>query len=185
MMRIPLLLAVALSMLIGLGAAERKCERTVKQYTVPDVTLLNQDRQEIRLKEYLSEKPVILGFIFTTCTTICPIQGAMFSNMQKQLGRDIEEVRFVSISIDPENDTPERMKEFLVRYGAKPGWDFLTGSKQDIDRVGQAFEAYVPNKMSHSPLTYLKASGTGSWIRLNPYPTSAQLLGEIREVMGR
>ena len=179
------LLFVVLCCSVVPGAfAEKEYERTVENYDVPDVTLLNQDRQEVRLREYLhSDKPVVLGFLFTTCTTICPVQGAMFSNMQKNLGQDVGKVRFVSVSIDPENDTPERMKEFLKRYQGREGWDFLTGNKADIETVARAFDAYVPNKMSHLPLTFLKAAGGEDWVRLRPYPTSAELLQEIRQLI--
>jgi protein SCO1/2 len=185
MRRASFLLLIAVCCSVAAGAfAGKGYEKTTAAYAVPDVTLLSQDRKEVKLQGYLEDKPVVLGFIFTSCTTICPVQGAMFSNMQKQLGPDAVKVRFVSISIDPQNDTPERMKEFLERYHARDGWDFLTGDKADIDKVLQAFEAYVPNKMSHQPLTFLKAAGSRDWIRLRPFPTSAELLEEIRQVMG-
>jgi protein SCO1/2 len=164
--------------------AEKGYERTVERYQVPNVTLLSQDRKQVKLEDYLaSDRPIVLGFLFTTCTTICPVQGAMFANMQKTLGPNAERVRFVSISIDPEHDTPERMREFLQRYQGREGWDFLTGTKADIELVARAFNAYVPNKMSHLPLTFLKAAGGIDWVRLRPYPASAELLQEIRLLM--
>ena len=113
------------------------------------------------MKLYSSNKPVIMDFIFGTCTTICPILSTSFVNLQNKLGAASQSVHLVSITIDPENDSPRVMKEYLTRYRAKPGWDFLTGSRSDIDKVMTAFNAYIPNKMSHMPLTLIHSPGDG------------------------
>lgn len=157
--------------------------RTVERYTVPDVVLVNQNGARVHLKQLMeSDQPVIVEFIFTTCTTICPILSAGFTNLQQKLGPDCRKVRQVSISIDPEHDTPKAMKEYLKRYRAQPGWDFLTGSRTDIDRVMYAFNAYIPNKMSHYPLTLIRAPGDGSWVRIFGLMGSAEFMGECRKV---
>jgi protein SCO1/2 len=88
----------------------------------------------------------------------------------------------VSITIDPEHDSPEVMREYLKRYRAKPGWDFLTGSRADIDRVMHAFDAYVPNKMSHYPLTLLRGPGEGRWIRIYGLIGTSDLLDEYQKL---
>ena len=69
------------------SAAKEEYQRTVEKYTVPDVTLLNQDGKKIKLKSILDPgKPVIIDFIYTTCTTICPVLSANFLNLQNRLG---------------------------------------------------------------------------------------------------
>jgi protein SCO1 len=170
--------------LTGIGQAssyERRYQRTVEHYTVPDVVLINQDGAKIHLKKLLeTDKPVILDFIFGTCTTICPVLSVGFANLQHKLGPDVGNVRLVSISIDPEHDTPEIMKEYLKRYRGKPGWDFLTGSRQDIDRVMKAFNAYVSNKMDHMPLNLLRSPVDGRWIRLYGLMSSTDFMNEYR-----
>lgn len=108
------------------------------------MTLVNQEGKSVRLKSLLeSGKPVVVDFIFGTCTTISPVLSACFSNLQSKLGDDSQKVHLVSISIDPENDTPKVMREYLTRYRANPGWDFLTGSREDIDTVMKSFNAYI------------------------------------------
>ena len=79
----------------------------------------------MKFKELVgSKKPVILDFIYGTCTTICPVLSAGYSNLQQKLGADSGKVQLVSVSIDPENDTPQVMREYLARYHARPGWIF-------------------------------------------------------------
>lgn len=167
------------------GAAEAgqtPYKRTVEKYTVPDVVLVNQNGAKVRLKELINSRtPVIVDFIYGTCTTICPILSASFSNLQKKLGADTAKVHLVSISIDPEHDTPKVMADYLKRYRAKPGWDFLTGSRQDIDRVMRAFDAYIPDKMSHFPLNLIRSPRTGTWVRLDGLMSTADFSREFTE----
>ena len=92
----------------------------------------------------------------------------------------MQSVQFISISIDPDNDTPLVMKEYLERYDAQPGWDFLTGKREDIFLVMKAFDAFITNKMDHSPLTFLHAPGNENWIRINELLSSSELMGEYK-----
>ena len=175
----PLLFAMVLASPMTLIAAESPYKRSVESYTMPDVTLINQDGKRVRFKTLLeSDKPVIVDFIFGTCTTICPILSAGFVNLQHKLGADSQKVHLVSISIDPENDTPKVMKEYLKRYRAKPGWDFLTGSRKDIDAVMKSLNAYIPNKMSHYALTLIRMPQDGKWVRINGILSTSEFMAE-------
>ncbi|MBI5101225.1 MAG: SCO family protein [Nitrospirae bacterium] len=159
-------------------------KRTVENYQVPEVTLVNQDGRRVKLGMLLnSKKPVMVDFVFTTCTTICPLLSANFSDLQKKLGPESGKVQLISLSIDPENDTPKAMKAYLQRYNARPGWDFLTGSREDISRVIKAFEAYTPNKMSHLPLILLKSPSDTQWIRIFGLVSSGELMREYQRVI--
>jgi len=183
MRAVRLCLAVLLVVPTLAWSESRTYQRTTAQYTLPDVALINQDGKKIRLKTVLaSGKPVIVDFIYGTCTTICPVLSACFVNLQHKLGADSGKVHLISISIDPENDSPRVMKEYLKRYRAKPGWDFLTGSRKDIDAVMRALDAYIPNKMSHYALTLIHPQQGGSWIRLNGIMSSSEFMAEVRKV---
>jgi protein SCO1/2 len=103
-------------------------------------------------------------------------------NLQRKLGPDVDKVQLVSISIDPENDTPKVMKEYLKRYRAKPGWDFLTGTREDIDAVMRAMDAYIPDKMSHYALNLVRSPKDGTWIRLNGLMSTAEFMQEFQKV---
>ncbi|HKI52378.1 MAG TPA: SCO family protein [Geothermobacteraceae bacterium] len=179
---LPLLLASILAPPQMATAAEH-FQRSVERYSVPDVELVNQDGEKVQLKSFLeTDQPVIVDFIYGTCTTICPVLSAGFVNLQRKLAKEGRTVRLVSITIDPENDTPHVMKEYLKRYRAKPGWDFLTGSRADIDTVMTAFDAYIPDKMSHFPLNMIRQPKTGRWIRLFGMMSSRDFLAEYKKV---
>jgi len=183
-------LYIVFIMLICIIAAEQafseskpKYRRSVEKYSVPDVTLVNQDGKKVKLAALInSGKPVMLDFIYGTCTTICPVLSAGFTNFQNKMGQDAQKVQLISITIDPEYDTPAVLKDYLKRFRAKPGWDFLTGSREDIDRVMRAFDAYVPNKMAHYPLTLLKAARSDQWVRIYGMVGMSVLMTEYAEL---
>jgi len=165
---------------------KEKYKRTVENYTVPDVTLVNQNGAKVKFRTLLNSKKVVMvDFIYTTCTTICPVLSAGFSNFQRKIGPDSRNVQLVSISIDPDNDTPKRMREYLKRYDAKAGWDFLTGSKEDIEKVVNALDAYASNKMYHMPLTLLYSSSDNKWIRIYGLTGTSDLIAEYGKAVGQ
>lgn len=160
-----------------------KTKGSVKQYTVPALTLINQDRMPIKLSEILNDdRPVMLQFIYASCTTICPVLSAGFSSLQDKLGPEAVNIQLVSITIDPEHDNPEVMKKYRENYQATDRWEFLTGSRKDIDAVLHAFDSYVSNKMSHKPLTFIKIPGKSEWRRLNGLMGSEELYTELRQI---
>jgi protein SCO1/2 len=181
-LRISLLVALALLVAAPAPAAP-KYMRTVQEYAVPDVALVNQDGRKVKLPELLSsDKPVLVNFIYTTCATVSPVLCAGFSSLQKRLGADARNVRLVSLTIDPEHDTPLVLKDFLKRYDAKPGWEFLTGTRKDIDRALKAFDAYIPNKQQHFPITFLKGPGRARWVRLYGLVGASDLIDELKHL---
>jgi protein SCO1/2 len=185
--RVLLLVLIILFPLIAsnkVGAADNKYSRSIENYTVPDVVLINQNGEKVHFKEYIeTDKPVVLDFIYGTCTTICPVLSAGFVNLQRKLGDDASKARLVSISIDPEHDTPQVMHDYLKRFRAKPGWDFLTGSRKDIDQVMKAFDAYIQNKMSHYQLMLIRSPRDGKWTRIMGLTSGAVLLKEYRQAV--
>jgi protein SCO1/2 len=177
------LFAIAVAGLIAIGgnaAAAPGYKRSVVRYAVPDVVLMNQDGARVRLRSLTeSGKPVVLDFIYGTCTTICPVLSAGYTSLQGKLGPDTRRMQLISISIDPEHDTPKVMKGYLKQYRAKPGWDFLTGSRDNIDRVMRAFDSYVSDKMYHKQVTFIRAQEPGEWIRIDGLLGSSDLMSEI------
>ncbi|MDD2364524.1 MAG: SCO family protein [Desulfuromonadaceae bacterium] len=167
-------------------AESRSYKRSVEKYNIPDISLVNQNGKKVRLRSLLyGETPVVVDFIYGTCTTICPVLSAGFVNLQRNIDTKGGSVRLVSITIDPENDTPKVMKEYLKRFRAKPGWDFLTGSRADIDTVMKAFNAYIPDKMQHYPLNIIRNPKDNSWVRLFGIMSSKEFMEEFQAVAGK
>lgn len=160
---------------------EKKLIRSREKYAIPEVTLVDHHGELVDFTSLLgTDKPVFLNFFFVTCTTICPVLTAGFASFQDELGDEAGGVQLVSITIDPEHDTPEVLSEFSERFEAKEGWRFLTGSRKDIDAVMKAFDAYVVNKMNHLPLTFIHAPGKEEWIRVEGFLSTAGHVNEYR-----
>jgi protein SCO1/2 len=167
-------------------SGEARYVRTERTYAVPDVVLVDDRARPVRLREALSaDEPVMLNFIFTTCTAICPVMSRIFARVPAELGGEAERVRLISISIDPEQDTPARLRDYADRFGAGPRWSFLTGSLADIQAVERAFDAYRGDKMNHAPLTLLRPAPGQPWVRLDGFASPAQLAREYEKVARR
>jgi len=123
----------------------------------PDFTLTSQDGSTVSLRD-LRGSVVAVAFIFTHCTSTCPVLTPMMSFVQDQLGRDFgTKVAFVSITIDPERDTPDVLKEYALALGADlAGWRFLTGTPAAIRDVTHRYGLFVSktaDDVEHTNLT--------------------------------
>lgn len=158
--------------------------RRMADYTIPQVRLVREDGKTVSLRDELNDgRPVVLSFIYTTCTTICPVVSQTLSQLQRKLGNDRDRVHLVSISIDPEEDTPARLAAYARKYSAGPGWQHYTGTLSASIAAQRAFDAYRGNKMSHTPVTFLRAAPDKPWIRIDGFATADDLLGEIRTML--
>ena len=125
----------------------------------------------------------MLNFIFTTCGAICPVMSKIFSEVPEKLGADASKLRMISISIDPETDTPAQLKIYAKNYGAGARWKFLTGKVADIVTVQRAFDSYRGDKMSHTPVTLLRAAPGQPWRRIDGFVTPDELMQEYRQLL--
>ena len=149
-------------------------------YEIPDLQLLNSAGEDVVLREFLdSDEPIALNFIFTTCTTICPVMTVTFAQMKQLLGEDAERVRLVSISIDPEYDRPAVLDAYAKQFKAGGNWTFLTGNTDDIVAVLKSFDSYAGAKMNHRPITLLKDPESTAWIRIDGLANGKSLAHEV------
>lgn len=160
-------------------------QRSEHRYMPDDFELTDRDGNKVKLYQVLgSEHGVMLNFIFTSCTTVCPLMSANFSQVQQQLGLERQNVRLISISIDPDHDTPQQLTDYWRRFGAGPQWQLLTGSREDVIKIQKAFEVYRGNKANHQSVTLLKGSPNGSWVRLEGYASAADIIREFDSLTG-
>jgi protein SCO1/2 len=168
------------------GSWERRYSRSLESYRLPAITLQDRSGKPFAISSIDSYPgPVILQFIFTTCSTVCPIMSATLAAAQDKLGPELDRVRMISVTIDPENDTPARLAEYAKRFKARGQWFFLTGSEADIVRLRQAFLVYTDSKMRHQPITFLRASPNQPWVRLRGLMSAGELISEYRQAVGR
>lgn len=119
---------------------------------------------------------VMLNFIFTSCTSVCPPMSQIFASAQERMGARAAELQLVSVSIDPEHDTPKRLLAYSERFGAGPSWSFHTGSQAAVDTVLRAFHIYRPDKMGHTPATFIKPRGQNGWLQVDGFARADRLL---------
>jgi protein SCO1 len=173
----------------AVGSAEKvKIEESgIGKLRIPDAAVLDQNGRRINFyTDLVKGKTVIINFIFTTCTNICPSLTATFRGLQQELGdRAGRDVQLISISIDPTTDVPERLKEYSTRFKAGPGWTFVTGSKTEIDGLLKALGALVANKTDHTPMVLIGNDAAGYWTRTYGLASRSDLLRTIDEAAAR
>ena len=161
-------------------AAVAGVSRTLAQYQIPDVTLVRDDGKSVGLRAEIDDgRPVVVAFIYTSCSAVCPLTTQTLSALQSRLGAERDRVHLVSITIDPEQDTPARLREYAQRFNAGPGWQYYTGSLSASQTAQRAFDVYRGDKMSHSPVTLVRRAPGQPWVRLDGFVTADQLYAEL------
>jgi protein SCO1/2 len=155
----------------------------------PDFTLTDQDGQSVQLSN-LHGKVVLLDFIYTSCPGPCPILSRKFAQLQKKLGDNFgKEVMLLSITVDPQHDTPAVLKQYAHRYQADTsGWKFLTGSTAEIIHVtvqyGVDYYGESGGEINHLVATYLiDRAGNVVKVLKGPNHMAAALLSEVQRLL--
>lgn len=146
-----------------------------------DLRLVDQDGTRVSFRrDMIADKIVVMDFVYTTCTTVCPILSAVMAEVQRRLGDRVgADVRLVSISVDPITDTPERLKAYARRVGARSGWTWLTGQKFTVDQVLDGLGAYTPNFEDHPAMVLVGDGRTGQWARFFGFPSPDQIMAKV------
>lgn len=149
-------------------------------HTIPDAELVDQNNREVRFRtDLVAGRTVAINFIYTSCGTTCPLMGATFGKLQKLLGDRLErDIRLISISVDPVNDTPAALRAWAAQFQAKPGWTLVTavnGRKAEIDNLLQALGEAGNQSQNHSVLVLIVNQSANSWARVNGIGSSQNL----------
>ncbi len=164
--------------------AERGPTTSLREYAVPAVQLVRADGKAVSLPDEMNDgRPIVLNFIFTTCTSICPLMSSGFEQFERRLGADGGKVHLMSISIDPEHDTPTRLLEYARKFHAGPEWQHYTGTLDASVAAQRAFDVYRGGKMSHSLVTLMRAAPGKPWLRIEGWATPDDLVREYRELL--
>jgi len=168
----------------GPSPATRGPTRSVREYAVPAVRLVREDGKVVSLPEEMNDgRPIVLNFIFTTCTSICPVMSSAFAQFERQLGADADRVHLMSISIDPEHDTPARLLEYARKFHAGRAWQHYTGTLNASLTVQRAFDVDRGGKMLHPVLTLIRAAPGKPWLRIEGFVTPDDLVRDYREMI--
>ena len=176
------LLLFALMVLAFAGSSAQNPPKTLEpspahQYFT-DVVLVNQNGEKLRLySDLLENKIVVINTFFTSCENSCPRMAAIFSGLQERLGAQLgKKVFLLSLTVDPEADTPERLKAYAERFHARPGWMFLTGPPEDVRLALNKLGQRVDHKEDHFNLFIIGNEATGLWKKALPMHQNGQML---------
>jgi cytochrome oxidase Cu insertion factor (SCO1/SenC/PrrC family) len=169
-------LAPAATIIKAIREAENKSVEAKKKKTpaeaaaayFPNNVVVTQDKKEVRFfDDLLKGKVVMINFAFTTCAGVCPPMTANLAKVQTYLGDRVgKDINMITISVDPETDTPEEWKKYAEKFKVKPGWYFLTGKKENINAVLTKLGGYVEDKLKHSALVLIGNLETGEWMKI-------------------
>jgi protein SCO1/2 len=179
----------------GMGHEDREHARLSKIGPAPDFTLTTQDGQPLSLAN-LRGKVAVATFIYASCTDTCPLLTAKMAGIQKRLGSDFgSRVFFVSVTVDPERDTPEVLGRYARAHGANlDGWAFLTGSPAQIREVSRSYGIFVKKQehgdVDHTFLTSIIDPGGTlrvqyMGVRFDPEEMLRDIRSLLREGRGR
>ena len=164
-------------------SSEKVVATSGKSLNIPDVEVLDQDGNVRHFySDLVKGKTVAVNFIFTNCTTICPPLGATFARVQRELGDKVgKDVYFISVSVDPLTDTPERLKAWGAKFKAGPGWTFVTGNKEEIDRLLRALGAAAARREDHTPSVIIGNDVRDVWTRTYGLANVSQMVTLLKE----
>jgi cytochrome oxidase Cu insertion factor (SCO1/SenC/PrrC family) len=151
-----------------------------------DLEVIDQNGNRLRFySDVLKDRVVLINFIFTNCPGACPmVTQKLIQTRQLMVETVKDEVWFVSISVDPERDTPEAMKAFAAKQGAdERRWLFLTGEKANLEHIVRKLGQYTPDVDAHSTLMLAGNTRNRHWTRVMPMVPPAGIAEKMRALV--
>lgn len=151
---------------------------------IPDVVLTDQFGKTHRFyTDLVKGKLVLMNSIYTSCAGTCPMQTTVFAGAQHRLRNRLgENFSMISITLDPVNDTPEKLKAFAARFNAHDDWLFLTGPPQDVTTVLQAMDLWSADPAEHLPFCSVGNDETGVWMKVLNLGSPDEIVAKLDHV---
>ena len=151
---------------------------------LPNLPVVDQDGRQLRFyDDLIKDKIVVIMFIYTSCTDICPITTARMTQIEDKLGDVLgRDIFIVSLTVDPVNDTPERLKAYSKAFSTGPGWTFVTGRPEDIRAINYRLGERSKVLSEHRNEIVLGNDVTGEWQRDNVMGDLERVTTSIREM---
>jgi protein SCO1 len=150
----------------------------------PNHEVITQDGERVAFYDDLIKgKRVVVSFIYTSCKDLCPINTARLAQVAEMLGDEVgRDVFFISISVDPQTDTPERLRAFKDAFYDRPGWTFITGDPEELREIGSSLGNNSPIPAQHRNEIILGNEANGEWARNTPFGDPVSLVFAIRDM---
>lgn len=156
----------------------------INNYIIPDIEVINKDDKKLSLIRELDDgRPIVMNFIFASCSAICPMLSHVFMQVQNKLGKESKNIHLVSVSIDPENDTPLILEAYAKKFKAGSEWDFYTGKLETSIAIQKAFNVYRGDKMNHSSVILIRVKPGKPWLRLEGFASPEAVIHEYKTML--
>ena len=167
------------------AATNSKNDQSAAHNYFTDTILINQNGENMRFyTDLLQGKTVIIDTFFSTCKTACLPMTQNLKRIQEALGERLgKDVYILSVTVDSEMDTPAQLKAFADKFHARPGWYFLTGTKENVDFVLKKLGQYVDNKQDHLTVFIIGNERTGLWKKAYGLASSDELIKVVDSVL--
>ena len=158
----------------------------------PNPVLVDQEGRSVRFYDDLvRDRVVMVNFAYTKCTGSCPRSTAQLLAVQRLLGERFgRDFTLLTLSLDPERDTPEAMRRYLAAHGARPGWTWLTGRPEDIEAIRRFVGFTDPDpevdadRTQHTSLLLLGNDRTGRWASMPALIPPEQIVDALLRTAG-
>jgi protein SCO1/2 len=169
----------------GVAAHKESSPSEAPSSYFPNLVLLTQDNRPVHFyADLLKGKVVLINFLFTTCKGVCSPMTANLVRVQKYLGERVgRDVVMISLSVDPETDTPAVLKKYADQFHVQPGWYFLTGEKRNVDWVLYKLGGYVEDKNQHSAVLIIGNEATGEWMKVHAMSNPTEIADAVTQLL--
>src|SRR5215468_3801110 len=176
-------MALAAVIISARGSVDAQGVRRGANY-FPNLPVVTQDGKTLKFyDDVIKGKIVLISFIYTSCPDICPLTTARIAQVEEKLGEIVgRDIFFVSLTVDPERDSPERLKSFAEAFGTGPGWLFLTGKPDDIRSINAALGNKSRTLSEHRNEIVLGNDATGEWARNTVFGDLDRLIMDVRSM---
>ena len=167
-----------------MASRQKKLAAAASRY-FPNLVLVNQDNKPVHFyDDLLKGKTVLINFMLTHCTGACSPMTANLAKVQKYLGDVVgKDVLMISISVDPEHDTPAELKKYAANFKVQPGWYFLTGTKENLDGVLTKLGGYTDDPQQHSTVLLIGDEATGQWMKIPALTRPSEIVEAVAKIL--
>jgi protein SCO1/2 len=150
-----------------------------------DIELIDQTGKKVRLySDLFDDRIVIINVFFTECAGACPLMARTFAAIQEEVGDRLgKDVLLISLSVDPKNDTPEKLAAYAQRFKARPGWIMLTGSSENVALTLKKLGQTVEDRNDHTNIFFIGNLRTGLWKKAFGLAPPAEVVKVVQSVL--
>lgn len=175
------LLACGSQISISAETLSVRVDRTIS--SLPDVQLISMLEKKSTLKNEIEvDSPIIINFVFTTCSTICSVQTLILSQAKQLFDASIQNTKILTFSIDPDNDTPAQLRKFSNSFNVDKGWMFYTGTFDAMLHVQKIFSVYRGSKANHPPIIFMRKNKSAPWVRVEGFPKPQEIITQLHSL---